>query len=141
MLTPTVRSLIERNLDARAYHGRNKCSSCAHACWIEANGATYENSGTMTEYMKFLRGDAEEQGNVKGYYRCYCRIRGGYEKFPWFMEDETPHIVKNCDCYEEYVDEDAQAASPSSAPAQRPVAGKAPLEDKIPPAPGRGSSA
>ena len=81
--------------------------------------ATYENSGSMQDYMKFLMSNAEERGNSSIHYRCYCTVLHEYNNFDWYDENYTPHIISECDAFVEYTGETEQVLS--QGPAQRMI--------------------
>ncbi len=59
----------------------------------------------MQDYLRFLMADAEGKGHAEGHYRCFCKVLHEYHDFGWFDEDETPHIIEDCDGFEEYAPE------------------------------------
>lgn len=87
-------------------HIINKCSQCKNSVWMTTKDATYKNSGTMSDYLKFLTSNAEERNDATVYYRCYCRVLHEYHDFSWYDKNETPHIINCCDAFVEYSEEE-----------------------------------
>lgn len=102
MYTKTVQSMIKSKITTETPHILNKCSQCNNAVWMTTKDATYKNSGSMSDYLKFLTSNAEERNDATGYYRCYCRILHEYHDFSWYDKNEIPHIIDMCDAFEEY---------------------------------------
>ena len=108
MYTPTVQILIKDWITAETHYKANRCSQCKNAVWMLTENATYKNSWTMQDYMKFLMSNAEEKGDMNEHYRCYCTVLHEYNNFYWYDTDYAPHIIKECDYFTEYVDENEQ---------------------------------